>query len=288
MSISTTLILALGTSAHFYGLRASPDLPGGARLFFASVAPIHRAFAPMAREGRFDISEMAIVTAIQAMAYGRPILFLPVALAARRQHRCLVRLSGRGEITAASLRGGRIAVRAYAETTGFWTRAILAEEHGLSARDVTWVTQEDAPVAEYADPANVERVGEGSLPDLLRSGAADAAVFGHSLPDGGEFAPVLPDHEAAAEAWSDRHGIPMVEHVLVARRDVAERRPRDLRAAYRALADATAEDPLLPAGEHAFRPILAHILPAMLAQGLLPRPMSVDEVLAPARAVLRG
>lgn len=288
MSASTNLILALNTSALFYGLRASPDLPGGARLFFASIGPIHRAFAPMAREGRFDLSEMAIVTAIQAIVYGRPIVMLPLALAARRQHRCLIRLSGRGDVTPASLRGGRIAVQAYSQTAGFWVRAILAEEHGLGAQDVTWVTQEDAHVAEYADPANVERVAEASLPDLLRSGAADAAILGNGLPDGAEFAPVLPDHEAAADAWSERHGIPMVNHVLVARRDVAERRARDLRAAYRALADATAGDPLLPVGEAEFRPILAHILPAMLAQGLLPRPMTVDEVLAPARAVLRG
>lgn len=288
MSMSTNLILALSGSPLFYALRAAPELPGGARLFFASIAPIHRAFAPMAREGRFDISEMAIVTAIQAMAHGRPIVLLPLALAARRQHGCLIRRADRPDVTAAGLSGGRIAVRAYTQTTGFWLRAILAEEHGLSAQDVTWVTQEDADVAEYADPGNVERVGEATLPDLLRSGAADAAILGADPPDGPEFAPVLPQPEAAAEAWSARHGIPMVNHVLVARRDIADRRVRDLRAAYRALADVTADDPLLPAGEAEFRPILAHILPAMLAQGLLPRAMTVDEVLAPARAVLRG
>jgi 4,5-dihydroxyphthalate decarboxylase len=288
MSFSARLILALNGSALFSGLRAAPDLPGGARLFFASVGPIHRAFAPMAREGRFDISEMAIVTAIQALAYGRPIVLLPLALAARRQHHCLIRLASRPEVTAGSLRGGRIAVRAYSQTTGFWIRQILAEEHGLGAGDVTWVTQEEAHVPEYTDPLNVERVGAATLPELLCSGAADAAILGDDPPDGPEFAPVLPEPEAAAEAWSERHGIPMVNHVLVARRDVAERRARDLRAAYRALADATADDPLLPAGEAAFRPILAHVLPAMLAQGLLPRPMTVEEVLAPARAVLRG
>jgi 4,5-dihydroxyphthalate decarboxylase len=288
MSFSARLILALNGSALFSGLRAAPDLPGGARLFFASVGPIHRAFAPMAREGRFDISEMAIVTAIQALAYGRPIVLLPLALAARRQHHCLIRLASRPEVTAGSLRGGRIAVRAYSQTTGFWIRQILAEEHGLGAGDVTWVTQEEAHVPEYTDPLNVERVGAATLPELLCSGAADAAILGDDPPDGPEFAPVLPEPEAAAEAWSERHGIPMVNHVLVARRDVAERRARDLRAAYRALADATADDPLLPAGESAFHPILAHVLPAMLAQGLLPRPMTVEEVLAPARAVLRG
>ena len=288
MSASTNLILAINGAGCFAGLRASPGLPGGSRLFFASVGPIHRAFAPMAREGRFDISEMAIVTAVQALAHGRPLVFLPLALAARRQHRCLIRLSSRPEVTPSSLRGARIAVRAYTQTTGFWIRDILAEEHGLAAGDITWVTQEAAHVAEYADPANVVRAGEGSLPDLLRRGEADAAILGNDLPDGPEFAPVLADPDAAAEAWSARHGIPMVNHVLVARRDVAEARVRDLRAAYRALADATADDPLLPAGEADFRDILAHVLPAMLAQGLLPRPMTADEVLAPARAVLRG
>ena len=56
----------------------------------AAFVPIHRAFAPMAREQKFDLSEMAIVTAIMAFAYGKPLVILPVTLAARFQHHTLI------------------------------------------------------------------------------------------------------------------------------------------------------------------------------------------------------
>jgi 4,5-dihydroxyphthalate decarboxylase len=286
--MSGNLIVALGGQPRFFGLRASPDLPGGARLFFASVGPIERAFGPMAREGRFDLSEMPLVTAIQAIAHGAPIVFLPVALAARPQHRNLIRLASRPEVTAGALAGGRVAVRAYSETGGFWIRSILAEEHGVSPGDVTWVTQDAAHVADHIDPPNVRRQDAAPLPDLLHRGEADAAILDGALGTGPAVAPVFPDPDAAAAEWSDRHAIPMVERVLVARRDAAERRARDLRDACRAISDATADDPMLPASEAEFRPVLAHVLPAMLAQGLLPRRLTPDAVLAPARAVLRG
>ena len=59
-------------------------------LDFADITPIHRAFAPMVREQRFDVSEMAIATFLQAKAYGKPLVLLPVVLAARFQQSALV------------------------------------------------------------------------------------------------------------------------------------------------------------------------------------------------------
>ena len=42
-------------------------------LDFVEVEVIHKAFAPMVRDAKFDISELAIVTALQAIAFKRPI-----------------------------------------------------------------------------------------------------------------------------------------------------------------------------------------------------------------------
>jgi 4,5-dihydroxyphthalate decarboxylase len=41
---------------------------GGTPVEFESVKPVSRAFAPMVRESAFDLSEMAIVTYLQARA----------------------------------------------------------------------------------------------------------------------------------------------------------------------------------------------------------------------------
>ena len=63
------------------GRIASPLLT----LNFAPVAPISRAFAPMVRELKFDVCEMAIATFIQAKAHGKRLALLPIVTLARFQ-----------------------------------------------------------------------------------------------------------------------------------------------------------------------------------------------------------
>jgi 4,5-dihydroxyphthalate decarboxylase len=285
--MAPALHVALDDSPLTVPLKAAGALPDGTPLRFEEVRPIHRAFAPMARDGRFEVSEMAIVTALQAIAFDKPLVLLPVTLAARFQHRCLIRLASRPELTPEALRGRRVGVRAYTQTTGMWVRAILAEAAGLPADAMRWATQEGAHLAEYRDPPFVEHIDAGSLPDLLRAGALDAAILGNDLPDDPAFAPVFPDPAAAAEAWFARTGTVPVNHVLVARRDVAEARGPEVAALVAALQAAKpAQSPdLRPMGEAALRRPLTAILEACHAQGLLPRALSADEVFAPARAL---
>ncbi len=60
------------------------------RLEFAEISPINRAFAPMVRELRFDVSELAIATFLQARAWWKPLVLLPVVMAARFQEGALL------------------------------------------------------------------------------------------------------------------------------------------------------------------------------------------------------
>src|SRR6266568_3963678 len=147
-------------------------------LAFEEVSPIHRAFAPMAREQKFDVSEMAIVTAIEAFAFGKPLLIMPVTLAARFQHGCLIGRSDDLPASPAGLRGRLLCVRAYTQTTGVWVQGILQNDYGVPPESIRWITQEGAHVLEYADPAWVERTGsDDKLPDLLRRKEIDAAIL---------------------------------------------------------------------------------------------------------------
>src|SRR3984885_613523 len=85
-----SLSVAIGAYPHTQALKsgriASPEL----RLDFADISPVNRAFAPMVRERRFDVSEMAIGTFLQAKAYGKPLALLPIAMAARFQESALL------------------------------------------------------------------------------------------------------------------------------------------------------------------------------------------------------
>lgn len=44
----------------------------------------------MLRDAAFDVSEIALGTALQALAYGKPIVLLPVVLSSRHQYAALL------------------------------------------------------------------------------------------------------------------------------------------------------------------------------------------------------
>jgi 4,5-dihydroxyphthalate decarboxylase len=267
--MSEPLTAAIGRYKHTEALFDDPALR------VERFAPISRAFAPMVREQRFDVSEMAIATFLMARAAGSDLVLLPVVLAARFQNGALLRLTsqpfGPGELA-----GKRIGVRAYSQTTGLWIRGILQEEHGLRPEQVRWVTFEDAHVPSFRDPAWVERAPAGSdMLAMLRAGALDAAIFGNEMPSGDDLATVFPDPEAAGRAFLGRHGLMPVNHMVcvtaaVARPSVA----RGLMDRFRAAGN------MLPFGRKAVDPAVSLALRYAREQGLLERPLTLEEVWA--------
>lgn len=243
------------------------------RLYDAGIAPISRAFAPMVREGRFDLAEMAIATFLMANEAGRPLVLLPIVMAARFQESALLcRRDGRVH-GPADLRGARVGVRAYSQTTGMWLRGTLAE-HGVAADAIRWVTFEDAHEPSYRDPPWAERAPVGAdLTAMLRDGSLDAAIFGNELPEGDDFRPVFPDPAAAGEAFRAMHGFVPVNHLLVLRRDVAAAHPEIAPILVQLLGGITP-----PGGREALDPVLALAARFCAAQRLLARPLTPGEI----------
>jgi 4,5-dihydroxyphthalate decarboxylase len=245
---------------------------------FADVPVPSRVFAPMVREGRYDLSEMAIATFLMAKAWGKPLVLLPVTLAARPQEGALLcrrdgPVRGPGDLV-----GKRVGVRAYSQTTGMWLRGVLAESHGVASDSVRWVTFEDAHVAEYADPPFVTRAPKGAdMTAMLTSGELDAAVFGNEVPADPGLTTVFPDVATAGEAFRARYGFVPVNHLVVVSRGLAEARPEAVAGIVGAFRTALAGT-ALPVGRAALEPAIAQAVRFCTEQGLLPRPLSPDEV----------
>ncbi len=278
--MTTTWTAALGryphTAALFDGSVRSPGLA----LDFAAVAPISRAFAPMVRRAAYDVSEMAIATFLQARAWGYPLVLLPVVVAARFQEAALLCRADSDICGPGDLRGRRIGVRAYSQTTGMWLRGILAEDHGIAAGEIGWTTFEDAHVPDYADPVFVTRAPPGAdLLAMLRSGAVDAAILGNDLPDDPGLRTVFPDPGAAGAAFLGRHGFVPTNHLVVLRQALAEAQPELVGELVGMLAAARGAASL-PFGRAALTPAIALAAGFMLAQGMLPRAMTIDDAFA--------
>jgi 4,5-dihydroxyphthalate decarboxylase len=195
----TPLVAAIGRYKHTEALFEDPLLR------IETFPVINRAFAPMVRAQRFDISEMAIATFLMARAAGSDLVLLPVVLAARFQNGAFLRRAAH-EFGPGDLKGRRIGVRAYSQTTGLWVRGSLQEEYGLRPNEVCWVTFEGAHVA-FRDPAWVERAPPASeMLGMLRAGSLDAAIFGNHVPFATDLATVFPAPTAAGRSFLARHG----------------------------------------------------------------------------------
>ena len=247
--------------------------------------PIHDAFSPMVRSQTWDISEMAIVSGIQAVAYGYPLRLLPVTLAARFQHKCIVRDRRRAAFGPQDLIGKRVGVRAYTQTTGAWVRAILQGEFGVHPKSITWVTQKGAHVPKYDEPTDVIRVDAGkSLLGMLETGEIDAAIFGNDLPDAPWLAPVIDAPQARAEASFEQSGIVAINHVLSVSKHALDRAgpdliPRLMALMIEAKASLPKADPdLFPIGIDAMRPSLEALISTIFDQGLVPRRMTCEDL----------
>jgi 4,5-dihydroxyphthalate decarboxylase len=281
-----TLRTALKTYPHTEAIKSGALSDPRVRLDCVDVEPIHRAFAPMAREQAYDVSEMAIVTYLQAKAYGKPLVLLPTVVAARLQQGCIVYNAAHRALTLADLPGARVGVRAWSQTTGMWVRGILANTYGVDLAKIDWITYEDAHLAEYADPALATRAPAGkTMLGMLRDGEIDAAIFGNDLPKDAHIRPLIPDAAAADQAWYAAHRQVPINHVVVMTRAAAERHPGAAQAVYdllergKALAPPTPPD-RLPGGIAALRDRLALVLDFCTQQKLLPRPLTLDEIFA--------
>lgn len=275
--MAEALRLALGRYGHTAALLDGSIASPGLALEFAEVQPISRAFAPMVRELRFDVSEMAIATFLMARAWGKPLVLLPVCVAARFQEGALLCRADSDIRGPADLRGRRVGVRAYSQTTGLWLRGRMQEAHGVAPEDIAWVTFEDAHVAEYRDPPFVERAAPGTdMLAMLHGGELDAAIFGNDLPADPGLRPVFPDPEAAGRAFQAAHGFVPVNHLVVVQRRIAEARP-DLLAELFAMFCAAAGASPLPQGRAALDPAVALATRYAREQALLPRDIAPDE-----------
>ncbi|MBN3764118.1 hypothetical protein [Burkholderia sp. Ac-20365] len=281
---------ALKTYPHTRALKSGELTDPAVELVFEDIEPIHRAFAPMARTQAFDVSELAIVTYLQAKAYGKPVVLLPAVVAGRFQQKCIIYNAQRGALKVGDLEGKRIGVRAYSQTTGMWVRAILAQTYDVPIDRIDWVTFEGAHLEEYEEPSFVRRAAPGQqLLPMLRAGELDAAILGNDLPDEPGLLPLIDNAAAADREWYDVHHYVPINHVVVVKKSLVDEHPDAVRAVYDLLGrgkqsaanakDTGKPDPLL-FGIDALRGPLEETLSFCERQQLLPRKLSVDEIFA--------
>ena len=248
------------------------------------IRPVHNASKQFVNDSAIDVCELAIVTLLQAVAFGKPVLMLPITALGRFQHQTLVTCKG---LSIDQIPGKSIGVRAWSQTTGVWVRGFLTEQYGIGLRDVDWIAYEDGHIAEYQDPSWVRRAASGMrLADDFLAGRVDFAILGNELPEGKNISTAIPGADAAGADWAAEAGFVPVNHVL----GVSARAAREHAAAICGIYDALSAElaaersdgpvDLVPVGFQALRGPIDRAAKFAFEQEILPRSVEFDELVS--------
>ena len=281
---------------------------------FEEVDPLIAAFRRMVRGNEFDITEMAITTYICAKEHGKRMTAVPVFLVRAFHHGAILVNTKAGIGSPKDLEGKRVGVnRGYTVTTGVWARSVLQDEHGVDLSKVTWVLSGDEHVAEYKPPSNVVPIEPGKkMADMLVSGELAAAI-GVDV-DHPDVKPLIPNAlDAGIQALRERGHYP-INHLVVIKDDLLETNPGLAADVFNAFAESkrlyverlkagkidnptgvdrvhqrvmeiTGGDPL-PYGIEPNRNVLEALIQHALAQKIITKPVTLDELFAPATRAL--
>lgn len=254
-------------------------------LDFCGPTPAHNGFKAMVRENAFDAGELAIVTFLQAKAYGKPYVLLPTPISGRFQHHCAGFNSDFGHLDPKDIEGKRVGVRTYTQTTALWIRGILRHEYGVDLDKVTWMTLNDGHLLEYSDPANCQRLPKGSsIPQMMLDGELDAALLGEDMPKDPRVQTLVPNAQDAARDWFARENVVPINHMFVVHQDLSKSRPDIVRELYRMIVESRQQAeggvPAVfpPIGFDANRKGIELAIDWALDQKIIPRRLSYDEL----------
>ncbi|HEY1362176.1 MAG TPA: ABC transporter substrate-binding protein [Xanthobacteraceae bacterium] len=282
---------------------------------FEEVDPLIAAFRRMVRGNEFDICEMAITTYVCAKAFGKPMTAVPIFPVRAFHHGAILVDAKAGIRTPRDLEGRSVGVnRGYTVTTGVWARGILQQEHGVDLSRITWVLSGDEHVAEYRPPPNVVPIAKDrNMAQMLATGELAAAIGIEA--GSAEVRPLIPDPLEAGLAALRRNGHYPINHTLVIRDELLAAHPDLAADVFAAFAEAkrryvarleagqiekpTQADQIhrrvmeitgdpLPYGIAPNRRMLDELIGHALAQGIIERPVTAEQLFVPSTHELVG
>jgi len=267
----------------------------------------------------FDIGEMSLATFTKAREQGVPLVALPLFTGRRFLQPSITVARSAGIRDLAQLVGKRVGLPQFWMTSSVWHRLVLRQMHGVSQEQVTWVTTAPERMEALGMPPGVEvrQDASGRSPrELMEAGEIDAIMS----PRGGPLSPDAAqsdgdiaisgyaDPVAAQREYYEQTQIFPIMHMVVMREEVAQNDPalvvglcdafqrakevgraeaisdareRPLAGGTPADVRALMGDDPWPYGVAVNRHALEKFLQDARDQGLVQRPMPVDDLFAP-------
>jgi 4,5-dihydroxyphthalate decarboxylase len=194
----------------------------------------------------FDVSEMSMSELMMIRNRGDDrFIGIPVFTTRRFYHTGIYVRKDAKIASPADLKGKRVGVPEYVQTSALWTRGILENEFGIAPKDMTFF-MERVPARSHAGAIGFKAPPgvcinhippEKSIGSMMLSGELDACMSYNrrhgdlidrsdaDLDNHPDIGPLFPDSAAEAVRYYKKTGIYPINHGMVVKRAVFERNP---------------------------------------------------------------
>ena len=206
--------------------------------FKSEIHPTAKLFPWAVQEARFDVTEMSVSSYIlQLSRGGSDYTAIPAFVSRAFRHGGFFARAGSGIDSPADFAGRRIGVPEYQMTAAVWMRGILSDEYGVDCDTILWRTgaldggvRRERLELDLPDGMQVEPIIEGdSLQDMLLRGEIDGLLAPKPpkafLEGNSDLVRLIPDFEAAEQAYHRKTGFFPIMHLIGIRKSVAEAHP---------------------------------------------------------------
>jgi 4,5-dihydroxyphthalate decarboxylase len=238
------LSLGLASNPRTWPIIDGSVRPDGIELI-PSVVDVAELFWRQLKFGDFDVSEMSMSTLMMLKAQGNEDwVGLPIFTTRRFFHTQIWVRRAAGIESPSDLRGKRIGVPEFQQTSALWTRGIIEHEFGVSPRDIEfWMervpTHSLGGAIGFRPPPGIsihQIPPEKSIGSMMLSGEVDAAIsynqkltlVDRSLVDLANhpaIKPMFPDPLAEGVRYFRKTGLFPINHGMIIRRTIAEHHP---------------------------------------------------------------
>jgi 4,5-dihydroxyphthalate decarboxylase len=265
-------------------------------------------------DGAFDASEFSLANYLIARSEGRRLWAIPAFPNRAFRHASIYVNRAAGIQEPRDLEGRRVGMRGWVSTASMWLRGMLQHYYGVDLRRVRWVARPDYFAWHLPTGITVAPLQPGqSLDAMLVRGELDALMTPDAPPSIQRGAPeverLFAHYRAADQEYFRRTGVFPISHLVVLSESYLEAHPTapaSLLGAFRAARDAAfrrledqevlalswagaalAEQRALmgprywPYDVASNRAVLDLAVACAHEQGLIPRPLAVDELFVP-------
>jgi 4,5-dihydroxyphthalate decarboxylase len=231
MSGRLKLTVACGDYEIVRALKEGAVQPDGIELVMLTGMGSKERHWRMARKAEFDVCEVNVGGYFMSRDRGEALTAIPVYLHRRFRHGFVFVNASAGIKAPKDLVGKKIGGTNFQPASNIWMRGILEENYGFPHKTATWVVEREEDVQfEMPKDLRIEKIAPGKRLDVMLAEGEIPAMLSPTLPkrfiEGDKrIVRLFPDYKQVELEYYKKTGIFPIMHVTVIKQEIVDKYP---------------------------------------------------------------